>query len=171
MLIQTDSKPNCCDKWDYELNLDINWNITFKKIQKIGEIKLKWFQIRLVHRILATNVVLMHMGVENDITCSFCKKEQDAINHIFLRCASIKPFWELLQMAMNVRGVNAVSITLNEGIVLFGHDVNFRSDDTFNLIILVANFFIYKCKVKKIISQLHFFKQYLRNTFEVYKHN
>ena len=35
VLIQTDSKPNCCDKWDYKLNLDIKWNITFKKIQKI----------------------------------------------------------------------------------------------------------------------------------------
>ena len=43
-------------------------------------------------------------------------------------------------MAMNDRGVNAVSITLNESIVLFGHDVNFRSDDTFDLIILVAIF-------------------------------
>ena len=44
---------------------------------------------------------------------------------------------------MNDRGVNAVSITLNESIVLFGHDVNFRSDDTFDLIILVAIFFIF----------------------------
>ena len=60
-------------------------------------------------------------------------------------------------MEINDRGVNAVSITLNESIVLFGHDVNFRSDDTFDLIILVAKFFIYKCKVKKIIPQFHFF--------------
>ena len=73
-------------------------------------------------------------------------------------------------MAINDRGVNAVSITLNESIVLFGHNVNFRSDDTFDLIILVAIFFIYKCKVKKIIP-VSFFKQYLRITFEVYKHN
>ena len=71
----------------------------------------------------------------------FVKKERDAVNHIFLRCDSIKPFLEQLQMAMNDRGVNAVSITLNESIVLFGHDVNFRSVDTFDLIILVAIFF------------------------------
>ena len=43
VLIQTDSKPNCCDKWENKLNLDINWNIIFKKIQYIREIKLKWF--------------------------------------------------------------------------------------------------------------------------------
>ena len=68
----------------------------------------------------------------------FVKKERDAINYIFLRCASI---WEQLQMAINDRGENAVSITMNESIVLFGHDVNFRSEDTFDLIILMANLF------------------------------
>ena len=52
-------------------------------MQQIKEIKLKWFQIRLVHRIIATNVVLMHMGIENDITCSFCQQERDSINHIY----------------------------------------------------------------------------------------
>ena len=73
------------------------------------------------------------MGVENDITCSFCKKkERDAVNHIFWRCAIIRPIWEQLQMAINDRDVNAVSITLNESIVQY---------DTFDLIILVANFF------------------------------
>ena len=54
--------------------------------------------------------------------------------------------------------MNAVSITLNESIVLLGHDVNFRSDDTFDLIILVVFFLIY-------------FQTVFRNTFEVYQHN
>ena len=89
VLIETDSKPNCCDKWDYKLNLDINWNIAFKKIHKIREINLKWFQIRLVHRILATNVVLIHMGVENDITCSFCKKNNEMLLTIFFRDVTV----------------------------------------------------------------------------------
>ena len=51
-------------------------------MQQIQEIKLKWYQIRLVHRIIATNIVLMHMGIENDITCSFCRQDRDSINHI-----------------------------------------------------------------------------------------
>ena len=83
VLTQNIARPNCCDKWEAKLNKDINWCITFKKMQQIQEIKLKWFQIRLVHRIIATNVVLMHMGIENDITCSFCRQDRDSINHIF----------------------------------------------------------------------------------------
>ena len=70
-------------------------------------------------------------------------------------------------MEINDRGVNAVSITLNESIVLFGHDVNFRSDDTFNLIMLVAIVFIYKCKVKKIIAQFLSFFFFLNSILEI----
>jgi len=62
VLTQSINKPNCYDKWEAKLNKDNNWCITFKKMQQIQEIKLKWFQIRLVHRIIATNVVLMHTG-------------------------------------------------------------------------------------------------------------
>ena len=79
--------------------------------------------------------------------------------------------FDIVSGVCELRSECGVSITLHESIVLFGHDVNFRSNDTFDLIILVAKFFIYKCKVKKIIPQFHFLKQYLRNTFEVYKHN
>ena len=65
VLMQNINEPNCCDKWEAKLNKDINWCVTFNKMQQIQEIKLKWFQIRLVR-------VLMQMGIENDITCSFC---------------------------------------------------------------------------------------------------
>ena len=44
----------------------------------------------IVEPISATNVVLMHMGVENDTTCSFCKNERNAINHIFFEMCQRK---------------------------------------------------------------------------------
>ncbi|WP_419598529.1 hypothetical protein, partial [Thiolapillus sp.] len=128
------------------------------------------FQIRLVQRILATNVVLAHMGVEKDVTCSFCGKERDAIEHIFWRCEHVKRFWEQLQTVVNNACANGLFVNLNESIVLFGHDCSFKSDDTFDLIILLAKFFIYKCKVKKNIPQFHLFRNYLKTAFEAYKY-
>ena len=56
-------------------------------------------------------------------------------------------------------------------IVLFGHDIHFKSDDTFDLIILQAKFVIYKRKINKTIPQLHLFKRYLKTNCEVYKYN
>ena len=86
MLTPGKDKPKCCEKWEARLNTDIDWSRTFKKMQNIQEIKLKWFQIRLVHRILATNIVLMHMGIENDINCSFCRRERDYQSHFLEMC-------------------------------------------------------------------------------------
>ena len=33
-----------------------------------------------------------HMGVENNVTGSFCGKERDRTKHIFLRCQHVKRF-------------------------------------------------------------------------------
>ena len=59
----------------------------FKK--SIYDIKLKWLQIRTVHRILATNVVLMKMGIVNCSKCTFYEDDKDSIDHIFWQCSYV----------------------------------------------------------------------------------
>ena len=61
-----------------------------------------------------------------------CKKDQDSINHIVWRCNCAKPFWEQFQIPANDRGIPALSVTLNESIMLLGHGSKFKSDDTSN---------------------------------------
>ena len=56
---------------------------------------------KIVHRIIATNVVLMHMGIENGITWSFCRQDRDSINHIFWSCTHVRSFWEQFQIVLN----------------------------------------------------------------------
>ena len=94
----------------------------------------------------------MHMGVQNDCYMLILlkrkkeKKDRDAINHlvfvvvVVVVVLDVRPLWEQFQMAISGRDVNVVSNTLNESVVLSGHDVNLRSDDTFGLIILLAKF-------------------------------
>ena len=65
---------------------------------------------------------------------------------------------------------NGLFINLNENIVLLGHDSNFKSDDRFDLIILLAKIFVHKCKVKKNTPHFHLFKNYLETAFEAYKY-
>ena len=83
-LTQNDNYPNCCAKWSEKLNDQIPWKTVFFKIHKIGEVKLRWLQMRIVHRILATNVMLEKMKVATSIKCTFCCNEKDSIRHIFL---------------------------------------------------------------------------------------
>ena len=96
---------------------------------------------------------------------------KETINHIFWRCVYIKSFWEQLQTTLNTRSSNARTVTLNENLLLFGHDSQLKSDSTFDLIILHAKFYIYTCEINKNIPQLHLFKHYLKNTFDVDKYN
>ena len=38
---------------------------------------LRWFQTRILHRILATNTLLKKMNIVSDEKCSMCKKENE----------------------------------------------------------------------------------------------
>ena len=171
ILIQNDNKPNCCEKWDTKLGIKINWDVTFNKIHKIKEIKIRWFQIRITHRILATNSTLLYMGLTGSNVCTFCKTCQENIQHIFWRCEVVQSFWQQLEIALRDNCLNIVSLKFNEIIVLFGHDYKFKSDSTFDLIILHAKYFIYKCKLNEEIPHLIQFKQYLKFVYKIEEHN
>ena len=64
--------------------------------QKIQEMKLKWFQIRLLHRILATNIVLKEIGITQSVLCNFCYLERDSLQHCMWGCECVKSFWNQL---------------------------------------------------------------------------
>lgn len=170
MLTSEDVEPKCCSKWDDKLNTNIKWDTTFLKVHNIKEIKLKWFQIRIVNRILATNITLQHMGIERDSDCTFCMRERESIQHIFWRCEHIGPFWQQFQLNVNRDCGHSGLLTLNENIVLFGHDSNFESDEIFDLILLLAKFFIYKCRINRNIPRMDLFKRYLKTRYETEKY-
>ena len=111
------------------------------------------------------------MGIENNITCSFCRKERGSSNHIFWLCTYVRSFWERFQIVVNAGCSNATSVALHENIVLFGHNIHFKSDITFDLIIFQAKFFSYECKISKTIPQFHLFNRYLQTNFGLYKYN
>ena len=58
ILNDSDCNPNCCAKWTKKSYCNVCWKSCFLKMHKIDDIKLKWLQMRIVHRVIATNVVL-----------------------------------------------------------------------------------------------------------------
>ena len=46
---------------------------------------LKWLQMRSVHQVTATNVVLKKMGIINCEQCTFCD-EKDSVEHFLWQC-------------------------------------------------------------------------------------
>ena len=170
LLNNDDWQPKCCSTWADKLGRDISWGICFKKMHKIKDIKLKWLQIRIIHRIIPTNVVLKEMGVKDCYNCSFCGAEKDSIVHLFWRCPCVNNFWNLLQNLLKEKCETAKNVRLTENIVLFGWDKDFVSDVILDLIILLAKQYIFKCKITQNKPLLSVFQKQLKYRYEIDKY-
>ena len=170
-LIKDDNVPNCCAKWEVKISTDIVWKCVFSKIARIKDVKLKWLQIRIVHRIVGTNVMLQSMGLNDSTTCSFCHTYKENIQHIFWHCDFVRQFWISLQTLLNNSCNHFCNFSLSEQVVIFGCSKNFRSDEAFDLILLLAKSYIYLCKMKKEKPILDSFLRILKSRFEIEKHN
>jgi hypothetical protein len=171
ILVKDVCKPKCCDKWNEKVGFDINWEECFKKIQRIKDVKMKWFQIRIVHRIIATNVMLKAMHVTDTELCSFCGREKDSIPHIFWHCGVVQNFWLAFERWIKEKCVNEYNLKMNESIVLFGVANNVAFDDVFDLIVVLAKQYIYSCRYNNTHPNLTGFKNKLSGRYKIERYN
>ena len=129
------------------------------RLESLLYLKLKWFQIRLLHRILATNIVLKEMGIAQNVLCNFCILERDSIQHCMWRCQHVKLFWNKLEGFICDHCNNVHNFKLNEKTILFGIDDNFKSDNVLDFIILYAKYLSIVADMKKIKPQLCVFRK------------
>lgn len=168
-LIQSDSKPNCCDKWQEKFDRTFNWKYIFRKAKKISDVKLKWLQIRILHRIIGTNIILSKMGIAGSDLCSLCQKTKENIQHLFWSCEHSQVFWKKIEEELN-KFPHTKNVKLTEYIVLFGHDDNFKTDPAFDFIIMLAKSFIYRCKYSSTIPEYKSFKVLLIHRCKIEKY-
>ena len=106
ILVENGSRPGCCNKWNMKLSKEINWDASFDKIRKRLEVKFKWFQMRLIHRIIATNTSLKRMKITNDERCNFCKQQAERLEHILWICDVVQHFWLTFEQLLNQKCQN-----------------------------------------------------------------
>lgn len=138
VLVNNGQKPNCCRKWENRLERKPEWKTVFQKIQNISKISLKWQQVRIVHRILGTNIILSRTGIEQNFNCTFCKQKRENINHLFVECCYTKHFWNEFEEIIKSKCHNIKqSIHFSEHMIIFGCDKNTKTDVVFDLLILL----------------------------------
>ena len=64
-------------KWSVIFNMPFNCTINTK---------LRWFQFRLIHRILGTNLFLFKICKNESGLCTFCSAMDEALIHLFCSC-------------------------------------------------------------------------------------
>ena len=167
ILNESDLQPAAVIKWN-SIFQNLQWNKIFQGIYiTTGDVQLRWFQFRLVHRLLPTQRYLYLRKIVADPVCNFCDSEEQTICHLFFECDHIRKFWNELVMDFKRKCNHCRNLDLSIEFILFGHTSTFHSDRIFSMIILLAKFFIYKNKLNNTIPAYNHFILYLKNRYQI----
>ena len=171
ILLRNDFKPKCCHKGEEKLNNPINWHACFHSVRRIQDINMKWFQIRILHRILGTNVVLEQIGLMTDNKCSFCSTVKDGILHMLWDCAVIQQFWEQFIELVKRKCHNCARMKLSANLVILGVDKDIKIDAVFYFILLFAKQYLYKCEIEKCQPSVTVFSKRVLSRHKIEEYN
>ena len=99
--------------------------------------------------------------------CSFCKQEVESLEHLLYYCDVTKTFWEAFCSWLGEFKINSHPFTITE-ILFVVLDVG---DDwiILNHLILIAKYYIYTYKLKKVNPSLQVYKAKIRAVYQVQK--
>lgn len=155
------STPTCVKKWSEHFE-DLDWKRIFDKIFKTtSDTSIRWFQFRVVHRILVTNKSLKRMKIKADDKCTFCNALPESIEHLLYECIHVSSFWNKLLNWIKSKCKHCDRLTsFNLQLIIFGTSKDFESDAVFDLILLMAKKYIYYCRcLNKPLNFVSFQKQ------------
>ena len=157
-------------KWEDVLDLgELPWRkINYYCIFFSQSTKLRWFQYRIIHRILGTNSFLKKIKIKDSDLCTFCREVPETIEHMFLGCHLVSELWH--GVSDWIFGKTYIELPLNLILVLFGimnsHGLNFVK----NKILLLTKFYIYRVKLNEGVLNLTGLKNYIKENLNLEKH-
>ena len=158
--------PKSQIKWDQIFqNRDLNWEHIYS-VPKIccQNTKLHWFQYRILHRILATNDLLMKMNIKQNNLCHFCNDEIEKLAHLFWHCNVVNRFWENIEQWIYNKSNYLINIDKLRAI--FGIPHTSKINIPVNYLLIVTRHYIYNCKLSNknlsITGWQNYVKQYIQ---------
>ena len=156
------SKPKSELKWEEELQIRGNtiwWEKANKMVKNCSnDCILKWFQYRIIHRILGTNLLLHKIGIKDTNLCTFCNNFPESISHLFIYCNYSANLWNdiknWLQAKLNI------DISLNDIEIIFNI---FEENKIISVIICLVKQYLYKQKMTKCRPSFQGAQQYIIN--------
>ena len=89
--------------------------------------------------------------------------------HLFWKCQVVQHFWNCISSLINKKCIHAHNFKFTENLVLFGKCKEICTDKICNLIILVAKFYIYRCKVQNNNLNVNVFIKELYRRYHIEK--
>ena len=162
-----ESSPTAIPKWNY-LFENLNWKGIFSLPHKTSsDVQLKWFQLRLLHRLLPTQRFLFLRRIVDSSICNFCEQSEQTLCLMLFDCNVVRDFWLELQHEISQKYLHCFNLTLDKELVLFGMKENVHTDTVLDFIILFAKFYLYKCKLQNKLPQLTLFTALLKDRHKI----
>ena len=171
VLLDSNEKYQGYIKWSSKTEIDkTDWIETFEKLKNTTkDTKLRWLQYRILHHILTTNKSVSNFKREQTPLCTFCNKHDETILHLFWECQKVKVFLKSLENVINNRCMHSFNFRFTKSLMIFGYCFDITTDSICDLVILIAKYFIYRCKVQKLNLNIQLFKRELYNRYLVEK--
>ena len=154
-------QPTSKSKWEQEYQVeDECWKeIYVAPFEKQYSSILRWFQVRVNHRILPTNKFLYKIHIKDSPLCHYCQQEE-TLTHMLWTCTATK---ELLQEIKEWFNINNIYISFIEQPFIFNIGNNYSDVDL--LIILEIKYYIFSAK--RLLSNLSIvaFKNRITNSY------
>ena len=171
VLNKNNATPTAIRKWNV-LFENVNWKNIFSHCHTVTtDTQLKWFQTRLLHRLLPTQKYLYLCKLIDSPVCNFCKQEEQTTSHMLYDCDVICKFWSDFQQLLKAKCQHCNNFTLDKEFVLFGIKTNMKTDPVINFIMLYAKFYIYKCKLQDLQPLISIFIRLLKDRHSLEKYN
>ena len=109
------------------------------------ETKIREFQYKLLNDIVFTNEKLFRFKMTDSPLCSFFKKDVESLEHLLFHCTFVESFWKTFTSWLTNQNITLETLTLVN--ILFGVYDEHEDNIILNHLILMAKFYIYKCKL------------------------
>ena len=165
VLTNSGAPPAAVGKWNqyYE---GLNWKIIFGAcFASTSDVQLRWFQSRLLHRILPTQKYLHTFRIVDSPICNFCVNDCQTLSHLFWECDFVNSFWNELLLFLHDKCPHTAQFNFDENLILFGVSEGIITDRVIDFLIIFAKFYIYKCKLQNTIPQVHTFFKTLKTRY------
>ena len=149
-------------KWNKTF-LGLDWPAIYSSLKNsTSDTKSKWFQYRILHRVLTTN------------DCLYIKERlftpTDVRSHLLWNCTYTETFWKHVLEWITKNTPHVLSLNTTEQLVIFGVKDDVTTDKVLDLIMLMAKYYIFKCKCLKTIPNFTCFSKKVRQRAAIEKH-
>ena len=135
-------------KWDTILNCTVVWKNIFKSLYKSTcDAKLRWFQVRLLYKLLPTNRFLYLRKLKDTELCTFCHCCIENLSHLFWDCTHTQKFWDEWILWIKSAGEHCQNVQLTKQHLLMGVNEESGVGRAFYVLLLLAKFHLYKRKL------------------------